>query len=65
MNTEQKIKELRNELDAIYLVMAETHFQQKQRDKAAFIICRELEKLENPISYQENELHWEGYEIRF
>lgn len=65
MNTEQKIQELRNQLDEVYSVMVETYYQQRQRDKAAFLICRELEKLENPISYKENKLHWEGHELTF
>jgi len=65
MNTQQRIQELRNQLDLIYSEMPMNFFDQNQRDKTAFLITMELEKLENPSSYEENANHWEGYEIRF
>ena len=65
MNTQNRIAELKKQLDDIYSVMPETFFQQQQRDKSSFLISRELEKLENPEDYETNINHWEGYEMRF
>lgn len=60
-----KLQALKNQLEALYMEMPQTHFQQQQRDKSAFLISREIERLENPTSYAENKNHWEGHEIRF
>jgi hypothetical protein len=65
MNTLQQISELKNQLDSLYSEMPQTFFQQKMRDKAAFEISKQLEKLENSQSYAENILHWELHELRF
>lgn len=64
MNTQQKIAYLKKMLDEIYSTMPETFYQQEQRNKSAFLITREIEKLENPESYQLNSNHWDGHEIR-
>lgn len=64
MNTQQKIADLKKMLHEIYSTMPETFFQQEQRNKSAFLITREIEKLENPESYQLNSNFWDGYEIR-
>lgn len=58
------IEKLKAQLDAIYSKMPNTHFEMEQRDKSAFLISREIEKLENPIGYEENKNHWDGHEIR-
>ena len=65
MNTTEQIKDLKNQLDSLYSVMVETHYQQKLRDKAAFEISKQLEKLQNPISYAENSNFWDLHELRF
>ena len=64
MNTQNRLSELRNQLEEIYAVMPETFFQQQQRDKSAFLISKEIEKLENPESYAQNSNHWDNHEIR-
>ena len=65
MNTLQQIADLRSQLDSLYLEMPQTFFQQKMRDKAAFEISKQLEKLENPTLYAENKMHWELHELKF
>jgi uncharacterized coiled-coil DUF342 family protein len=64
MTTQHRIQQLKNELDAIYSEMPTSFFQMEQRNKSAFIICKEIEKLENPIAYQENSNFWDNHEIR-
>jgi len=64
MTTAKKLAELKNQLASIYSEMPETFFQMDQRNKSAFLINREIEKLENPTAYAENKNHWESYEIR-
>ena len=59
-----KIKDLKNQLDSIYLQMPSSFFQMEQRNKSAFIITKKIEKLENPNSYNENINHWDNHEIR-
>jgi CTP:phosphocholine cytidylyltransferase-like protein len=63
MNTQNRLRELKIQLEEIYSVMPETFFQQKQRDKSAFLISKEIEQLENPESYAENSNHWDNHEI--
>ena len=65
MNTQNRLSELRNQLEEIYAVMPKTFFQQQQRDKSAFLISKEIEKLENPKSYAQNINHWDKHELRF
>ena len=60
-----QLQNLKNQLEALYMEMPQTFFQQQQRDKSAFLISREIEKLENPQGYRANKNHWEGHEIRF
>lgn len=48
MNGSQELAALKAQLENIYAEMPETFFQQQQRDKSAFLIQREIEKLENP-----------------
>jgi len=62
---EAKLKQLKSQLEAIYSEMPLTHFAMQQRDKSAFLISREIEKLENPLAYEQNKNHWDGHEIRF
>lgn len=64
MTTQEKIKSLESQLDSIYSEMPNTFFQMQQRDKSAFIISKELEKLKDPKSYAENKNHWENHELR-
>ena len=59
-----QIKHLKNQLDSIYLEMPSSFFQMEQRNKSAFIITKQIEKLENPNSYNENINHWDNHEIR-
>lgn len=65
MTKDQRIKQLNDQLELIYLEMPKTFYQQRMRDKAVFEISKELEILENPNSYIENIGFWEGHEIRF
>ncbi len=51
-------------MDAIYSEMPTSFFDIEQRNKSAFIICKEIEKLENPIAYQENSNFWDNHELR-
>lgn len=62
-NTErqQRITALKAELDQVYSVMPNTFAELDRQNQAAFIISRDIEKLENPLGYNEN--HWEGYEM--
>jgi len=60
-----KLQELKAQLEDLYLTMPQTSFELSQRDKVAFLLCREIEALENPKAYQENIKHWEGHELRF
>ncbi len=65
MTKKEQIKDLRDQLDNLNLEMPQSFFDLEQRNKTAFLITMQLEKLENPIAYNENENHWEGYELRF
>jgi hypothetical protein len=65
MTTEKKLAELKNQLEMIYSEMPQSFFQLEQRNKSAFLINREIEKIENPRSYNENKNFWEGHELRF
>jgi len=58
------LEKLKAQLEAVYSQMPQTHFQMEQRDKSAFLISKEIERLENPIGYEENKNHWDGHEIR-
>ncbi len=60
-----KLQELKKELEDLYSEMPQTFQQQKDRDRSAFVISREIEKLENPVAYEQNKAHWEGHELRF
>lgn len=59
-----KLETLKDQLEAVYSKMPRTHFEMEQRDKSAFLISREIEKLENPTGYEENKNHWDNHEIR-
>ena len=63
-NNLKRIAELQTQLDSLYAEMPQTFFEQSQRDKSAFLITRELEKLQNPADYERNKAHWENHEIR-
>jgi hypothetical protein len=65
MTKQEQIKDLRDQLDNLNLEMPQSFFDLEQRNKTAFLITMQLEKLENPTAYNENENHWEGYELRF
>ena len=65
MSKQEQIKDLKDQLDRLYSEMPETFFQLEQRNKTAFLITMQLEKLENPESYYQNINHWENYELRF
>jgi hypothetical protein len=61
----ETLQALKTQLENLYNEMPRNFFEQSQRDKSAFLISREIERLENPKSYEENKSHWEGHEIRF
>ena len=63
-NQSPTLQELKSQLDALYAEMPTCFFDQQQRDKSAFLICREIERLENPKAYAQNKAHWENHEIR-
>ena len=65
MTNAEKLAQLKNDLDSIYAVMPTNETQLRNRNRAAFLVCAEIEKLENPIAYAENKNHWDGHEIRF
>jgi hypothetical protein len=44
--------------------MPTTFFAMQQRDKSAFMISKEIEKLQNPDAYEQNKAHWDNHEIR-
>lgn len=46
------------------MTMPITFQQQKEKNAAMMVLSREIEKLEDPKSYEENKAHWEGYEFR-
>ena len=64
-NKMETLQALKTQLENLYNEMPRNFFEQSQRDKSAFLISREIERLENPKSYEENKSHWEGHEIRF
>jgi hypothetical protein len=61
----KKLDTLLAQLDAIYSDMPNTHFEMQERDRSAFLISREIEKIKDPKAYNENKNHWEGHELRF
>ena len=61
----KKLQELKSELDEVYSIMPQTFEDQKNRDKAAFELSREIELLENPGDYKSNKNHWDNHELRF
>lgn len=65
MTDQIRLTELKLQLEAIYSEMPITFYQMANRDKSAFLITREIEQLENPTAYAENEKHWDGHELRF
>lgn len=65
MENQKKLTELKNQLEQLFLEMPNSFFELEQRNKSAFLISREIEKIENPKSYEINKNHWEAHEIRF
>jgi hypothetical protein len=61
----KKLDTLLAQLDAIYSDMPNTHFEMQERDRSAFLISMEIEKIKDPKAYNENKNHWEGHELRF
>lgn len=59
------LQQLKNRLEELETTMVSTFSQQTARNREMFLICRDIERLENPVAYKENEKHWEGHEIRF
>ena len=64
MKHQSTLEQLKMQLDAIYAEMPTNFFDIQQRDKSAFIISREIEKLQNPDAYEQNKKHWDNWEIR-
>jgi hypothetical protein len=60
-----RLQQLKNQLESLYMEMPSTFFEMQQRDKSAFLISREIEKIENPKGYMVNKNHWEGHDLRF
>ena len=65
MSKQEQIKDLKDQLDQLYSEMPQSFIELEQRNKTAFLISMQLEKLENPESYYQNISHWENYEFRF
>lgn len=63
MKTE--LEKLYADRDAIESQMPQTFTQQRNKNAALFEVCHQIEKLEDPISYEQNKNHWDGHEIRF
>jgi hypothetical protein len=64
MKDKLTLEQLQKQLRAIYAEMPTTFFEMQQRDKSAFMISREIEKLQNPNFYEQNKAHWDNWEIR-
>ena len=64
MKHQSTLEQLKMQLDAIYAEMPTTFFAMQQRDKSAFMISKEIEKLQNPDAYEQNKAHWDNHEIR-
>jgi hypothetical protein len=60
----ERIKQLKKELEELDSKMVRTFTEQRNRNRVLFEICKELEELENPESYEANRDHWDGHEIR-
>jgi hypothetical protein len=60
-----ELQQLITQLDAVYSEMPNTHFEMQERDRSAFLISREIEKIKDPKAYKENLNPWEGHELRF
>jgi hypothetical protein len=60
-----KLTELKARKEALETTMVSSFQQQKDRNREMFLVCREIEQLEDPAAYAENVNHWEGHEIRF
>jgi hypothetical protein len=58
------LQELENQLEAVMSVMPQTLFQLRQRDKSAFLISRDIERIKDPVAFEKNKAHWEGHELR-
>ena len=65
MTNNEKVNELKAQLEALYNQMPQSFEAQKRRNQAAYLLSREIEELENPVGYEQNKAHWEGHEIRF
>lgn len=61
----ETLQSLKTQLENLYNEMPKNFFEQSQRDKSAFLISREIQRLENPKSFEENKGHWEGYQLNF
>lgn len=64
-NAQGELKILKDRLFELETSMVSTYQQQKDRNREMFLISKEIEQLENPVAYAENEIHWEGHEVRF
>ena len=59
------LSELKSRLFDLESTMVYTFAQQRDRNREMFEISMEIERLENPESYQQNIRHWQGHENRF
>lgn len=59
------LKYLKDRMFELETTMVNTFQEQKDRNREMFLVNREIEKIENPKAYKENEKHWEGHELRF
>lgn len=60
-----RIEELKERLFELETTMVHTFRQQSDRNREMFELSAELEKLENPESYEHNKAFWEEHETRF
>jgi len=59
------LSELKDRLFELEATMVNTFQEQADRNREMFVISREIEKLEDPQSYEENKNHWDNHELRF
>ena len=59
------LADLKNRLFELETTMVNSYSQQCDRNREMFEISAQIEKIENPKSYDENRNHWELHENRF
>jgi inorganic pyrophosphatase len=60
-----RLQELKERLFELETTMVNSFAEQKDRNREMFNVCAEIERIENPESYEHNKNHWELHENRF